>query len=85
MHCRARLAPYKVPKLVEFRAELPITIRIGDDDNLLLIAGSQQQGCFCFPVVDYIGDAGTIWNTAVDEEGREATLAERSASAAVFI
>ena len=23
--CRARLTPYKVPRLVEFRAELPLT------------------------------------------------------------
>ena len=25
-HCKANLAPYKVPKMVEFRAELPKTM-----------------------------------------------------------
>jgi acyl-CoA synthetase (AMP-forming)/AMP-acid ligase II len=61
-HCRARLAPYKLPKLVEFRAELPKTA-LGKVLRRMLIAEEQQKLAL----------------------GREATFAERSASAAVFI
>jgi long-chain acyl-CoA synthetase len=41
-HCRASLAPYKVPKLVEFRAELPKTA-IGKVLRRILVAEEQQK------------------------------------------
>jgi long-chain acyl-CoA synthetase len=41
-HCRASLAPYKVPKLVEFRAELPKTA-IGKVLRRILIAEERQK------------------------------------------
>jgi len=41
-HCRASLAPYKVPRLIEFRAELPKTA-IGKVLRRVLAAEEQQQ------------------------------------------
>ena len=41
-HCRASLAPYKVPKLIEFRAELPKTA-IGKVLRRILVAEEQQK------------------------------------------
>jgi long-chain acyl-CoA synthetase len=41
-HCRASLAPYKVPKLVEFRGELPKTA-IGKVLRRMLVAEEQQK------------------------------------------
>jgi long-chain acyl-CoA synthetase len=41
-HCRASLAPYKVPKLVEFRTELPKTA-IGKVLRRILVAEEQQK------------------------------------------
>ena len=41
-HCRASLAPYKVPKLVEFRAELPKTT-IGKVLRRMLVAEERQR------------------------------------------
>jgi len=41
-HCRASLAPYKVPKLIEFRAELPKTA-IGKVLRRILIAEERQK------------------------------------------
>jgi long-chain acyl-CoA synthetase len=41
-HCRASLAPFKVPKLVEFRAELPKTV-IGKVLRRMLVAEERQK------------------------------------------
>ena len=41
-HCRASLAPYKVPKLIEFRAELPKTA-IGKVLRRILVAEERQK------------------------------------------
>jgi long-chain acyl-CoA synthetase len=41
-HCRASLAPYKVPKRVEFRTELPKTA-IGKVLRRILVAEEQQK------------------------------------------
>jgi long-chain acyl-CoA synthetase len=41
-HCRASLAPYKVPKLIEFRNELPKTA-IGKVLRRMLIAEERQK------------------------------------------
>jgi long-chain acyl-CoA synthetase len=63
-HCRASLAPYKVPKLVEFRAELPKTA-IGKVLRRMLIA-EERQKCMERPTTD---DAGGVDAVADQQAG----------------